>query len=87
MYAIEYLEEAIEELTRLDPVMQKRIKEKINLLGSDPASLGNNIKPFKGKHKGKARLRVGDYRVVFQKQDNRIVILIIRIGHRSRIYD
>ena len=32
------------------------------------------------------RLRVGSYRVIFKKEDRRLLILIIRIGHRKEIY-
>lgn len=86
MYAIEFLPAAKKELANLDFVIQKQLKEKIILLASDPAQLKNNIKPLKGEYAGKFRLRVRDYRVIFQIIEEKILITIVRIGHRKEIY-
>ncbi len=86
MYAIEFLPTAKKELSSLDFVIQKQLKEKILLLASDPATLKNNIKPLKGEYGGKFRLRVRNYRVIFQIVDEKVLILIVRIGHRKEIY-
>jgi mRNA interferase RelE/StbE len=32
------------------------------------------------------RVRVGDYRIVYEIHDNRLVIIVIKIGHRRQIY-
>lgn len=86
MYRIEFLPAAKKELANLDFVIQKQLKEKIILLASDPAQLKNNIKPLKGEYTGKFRLRVRDYRVIFQIIEEKILITIVRIGHRKEIY-
>ena len=86
MYSIEFLPAAKKELKRLDPVVRKQIQEKIILLAEDPARLRNNIKALKGEFAGKFRLRVRNYRVIFQIVEERVVIIIVRIGHRSEIY-
>ena len=39
------------------------------------------IKALQGK-KGLLRLRVGDYRVIYQVEDNRLLILVVEVGHR-----
>lgn len=86
MYAIEFLPAAKKELANLDFVIQKQLKQKIILLASDPVQLKNNIKPLKGEYAGKFRLRVRDYRVIFQIIEEKILITIVRIGHRKEIY-
>ncbi len=86
MYAIEFLPSAKKELAELDFVIQKQLKEKILLLASEPVTLKNNIKPLKGEYSGKFRLRVRDYRVIFQIVDEKVLILIVRIGHRKEVY-
>ncbi|MCK5800717.1 MAG: type II toxin-antitoxin system RelE/ParE family toxin [Deltaproteobacteria bacterium] len=86
MYAIEFLPAAKKELKRLDFVVQKRIKEKILLLATDPAKLKNNIKPLKGEFSGKFRLRVGNQRVIFRIIEKKVLIIVIRIGHRKEVY-
>ncbi|MCK9372857.1 MAG: type II toxin-antitoxin system RelE/ParE family toxin [Sulfuricurvum sp.] len=86
MYAIEFLPSAKKELSQLDRVIQKQLKEKIILLATDPDKLKNNIKALKGEYSGKFRLRVRDYRVIFRITEEKILITIIRIGHRKEIY-
>jgi len=43
-------------------------------------------KPLKGKHKGKFRKRAGNYRVVYLKENNILLITVIRIAHRKEVY-
>lgn len=86
MYAIEFLPSAKKELSGLDFVIQKQLKEKIILLATDPAQLKNNIKPLRGEYSGKFRLRVRDYRIIFRIEEEKVLIMIIRIGHRKEVY-
>jgi len=86
MYEIEFLPSAQKELKQLDFVVQKQIKKKILLLAEDPNKLKNNIKALKGEYAGKFRLRVRDYRVIFQIVERKVLIIIVRIGHRKEIY-
>lgn len=86
MYAIEFLPSAKKELSQLDRVIQKQLKEKIILLATDPDRLKNNIKALKGEYSGKFRLRVRDYRVIFRITEEKILITIIRIGDRKEVY-
>ena len=83
-YRLEFKRSAVKDLTRLDRTVQVIIKDKLDLLCADPATLAPNIKRLTGS--GLFRLRVGDYRVVFTKDDDRIVILVVRIGHRKEVY-
>ena len=86
MYSIEFLKEAVEELSRIDPIWQKRILNKLKILSADPKNLANNIKKLKGKFQEYYRLRIGDYRVIYSQENERLVIIIIRVGHRREIY-
>lgn len=86
MYQIKFLEKAAKELAKIDPIWQRRIKTKIQLLAQDPAALKSNIKALKGKYSNFARLRVGNYRIIFKIYNNELIILIIRIAHRQEIY-
>jgi mRNA interferase RelE/StbE len=71
---------SIEHFPRRDLV---KIKKKIDELGTnlpDPATTkmkGNN--PF---HK----IRSGDYRIVYEIHDDRLVILVVKVGHRKDVY-
>jgi len=87
MYSLVFLTSAKKEFKKLDFVVQKRIKEKLILLVENPDVLKNNIKPLKGEHQGKFRLRINQYRVIFQIKDDELIITIIRVGHRKEVYE
>lgn len=86
MYELNFLSSAKKEFVKLDTVAQKIIKEKLLLLVTNPDILKNNIKALKGEYKGKFRLRINQYRVVFQVKEEILVIIVIRIGHRKEVY-
>ena len=75
------------DLSKLDPQHSKRILkflyERVAKL-DDPRSLGRAMQgPFLGEF---WRYRVGDYRVICEIEDDRVVVLVLRIGHRKYIY-
>ena len=86
MYKVEFLKEALDELKRIDSIWQKRIINKIKILSKNPQSLANNIKKLKGKYNEYYRLRVGNYRIIYSEERDHLTILIVRIGHRRKIY-
>ena len=86
MYELHFLNSAKKEFAKLDIVAQKTIKEKLLLLVTNPDVLKNNIKALKGEYKGKFRLRINQYRVVFQVKDEELIIIVVRVGHRKEVY-
>lgn len=86
MYELHFLSSAKKEFTKLDTVAQKIIKEKLLILTTNPDTLKNNIKTLKGEYKGKFRLRINQYKVVFQVKDEELIIIVIRVGHRKEVY-
>lgn len=86
MYRIQFVKKAVKELSKIDPIWQKRIKDRIQLLASNPAVLKSNIKKLKGKYSKFALLRVGNYRIIFKIENEELLILIIRITHRKEAY-
>lgn len=86
MYELHFLRSAKKEFKKLDTVAQKTIKEKLLLLVTNPDVLKNNITPLQGEYKGKFRLRINQYRVVFQVKDEEIIIIVVRVGHRKEVY-
>ena len=87
MYSLQFLSSAKKEFQKLDKPTQKIIKEKLILLVKNPLLFKNKIKPLKGEHKGKFRLRVHQYRVVFKIEDNQMFIIVIKIAHRKEVYE
>ncbi len=86
MYHLKFLGKAEKDLQRIDLPHRIIIKEKLLLLAKNPEVLKNNIKKLSGSKENYYRLRVGNYRVIFQRKDKALVILVIRIGHRREIY-
>lgn len=86
MYELLFLSSAKKEFAKLDTVAQKSIKEKLLLLVTNPDILKNNIKALKGDYKGKFRLRIKQYRVVFQVKDKELIIIVVRVRHRKEVY-
>ncbi len=85
-YRIVFLDKALDEFKKIDRARQKIIKAKLMILAKNPAALKNNIKRLSGPDDAIYRLRVGAYRVLFKKDESRLVILVVRIGHRREIY-
>lgn len=86
MYELRFLGRAVDDLAKIDKPQQRIIKAKLLILAEDPEALKNNIKRLKGDIDDLYRLRVGSYRIIFQRNRNELLILILRIGHRSEIY-
>ena len=82
-YRIEILPSAKKELAALQSKDRKRIDKNILSLGDDPRPYG--VKALKGG-KNLYRLRVGDYRIIYEIRDRVLVVLIVRIGHRREVY-
>lgn len=87
MYQVEYTPKAIKQLQKTDKHIRKLIYAWIdkNLQNcSDPRQHGKGLS---ANRSGQWRYRIGDYRLIADIQDERVVILILEIGHRRDIYD
>jgi mRNA interferase RelE/StbE len=74
---------AIQTLHRMPANIATLIRLKIDAYAADPASQAINVTALKGR--AGIRLRVGDWRVIMDDQDN--VLAVLDIGPRSGIYD
>ena len=84
-WIVEFTPRAEKAVKRLDRSVRKRVFDKLREIqgADDPRDF---LKSMTGPLTGMFRLRVGDYRVIIDIQDDRCVILAIDIGHRSTIY-
>ena len=85
MYHVEFIKSVKKSFSKLDKYTQTILLNWIekNLEGCDNPRLFG--KPLSGDRKGQWRYRVGDYRVITLIQDNKLIILVIAIGHRRDI--
>jgi len=86
MYELKFLGRALQDFKKIDFPHQKIIKEKLLILAENPEILKNNIRKLAGTKEDYYRLRVGNYRIIYEKRDNDLIILIIRIGHRGEVH-
>jgi mRNA interferase RelE/StbE len=82
-YSIEFTPAASRDLGSLPKNAQKRIGKKIDALAHNPRPAG--VVAIKG-WEGLLRLRVGAYRVIYRVEDDRLIVLVVRIGHRKDVY-
>jgi mRNA interferase RelE/StbE len=85
-WTVSFEPRAFTELSKIDRKAQRKIIRFLQerVAGSrDPRQFG---KPLKGEKAGLWRYRIGDYRVVSQIQDERSVVLVLRVGHRGGVY-
>lgn len=84
-YSVEFTRSAEKEFGRLPRKLQLRAAEAISLLAENPYSELIKVKKLKGAE-DLYRIRIADYRIVYELRDERLIILIIKIGHRREIY-
>ena len=73
---------AAEFLKRADAPLRRRIRDRLRELVSSPKETGQRLKysPF-------WRLRIGDYRAIFEVDEEERRVIILFIGHRREVYD
>ena len=86
MYEVVYTVQAVKELKKLDKQTRTFILAWIekNLVGcSDPRLHGKGLT---ANRSGQWRYRIGDYRVLAEIQEGKLIILVLSAGHRKNIY-
>ena len=84
-WEIRFLKDAVDQLAKLDKKTAERITAKMREVAAleDPRSMG---KALSGSLAGLWRYRVGDYRVICDIEDAKLVIIVIDAAHRSKVY-
>ncbi len=86
-YSLEFTDKALKQLKKMDKATAALIigwLEK-NVQGCDNPRLHG--KPLTANRIGQWRYRIGDYRVITEIEDNRLVVIVITVGHRREIYN
>jgi mRNA interferase RelE/StbE len=71
------------QLKKLSAQVLEQLGSAIDKLGQDPRPSG--VKKLKGASNF-YRVRSGDYRIIYQIQDQQLIVLIVSVGHRQEIY-
>ena len=83
MYKVAFEKNAAKEFLKLDKDARELIAAKIIDLKNGNFS---NDKQLKGKYKNTFRKRAGNYRIVYLKENDVLLITVIRIAHRKEVY-
>jgi mRNA interferase RelE/StbE len=83
---VEILPSALKELKALPQKAADLVDARIRALAANPRPQG--YKSLKGKRwKGLCRIRSGNYRVIYEVRDDRLIVAVIKIGDRKDVYD
>lgn len=82
-YRIELRPAAARDLRKLDPQVRRRVQGAIALLAHDPRPPG--ARALRGRPG--FRVRVGDYRIIYTVEDDVLLVVVVRLGHRSDVYN
>ncbi|HMM83264.1 MAG TPA: type II toxin-antitoxin system RelE/ParE family toxin [Terrimesophilobacter sp.] len=83
-YSVTIAPAAERQLRKFDPQVRRRVHAAIELLAADPRP-PKAIQLVGGA--GEWRVRTGDYRIIYEIYDDRLLVLVLRVGHRREIYE
>jgi len=81
-YSVSILRRAQAQLARIDRQDQDRVIDAVRALGENPRPQG--CRKMSGRPAW--RIRVGSYRVIYEIHDDRLLVLVITVGHRKDAY-
>ena len=84
MYSLVYSKDARKFLRKIPKTDSNRIRAKLNSLAGDPYAANNNV--TKMQNRAGYRLRVGNWRVIYDIDDQKVIIIVIKIGSRGEVY-
>ena len=82
-YSIRFTLRAQGDLCTLDRPVQQRLRRHIDRLGENPFPPGAQKLHAEEPY---YRIRVGDYRVIYQVEPHQLVVIVVKIGHRKDVY-
>lgn len=84
MYKIVFKREAAKSLSKLPRNVAKTIRQKLEAIAANPYAENPNAKKLQGREG--YRLRVGDWRVLYEIQNDQLVILVLKVAPRGEVY-
>jgi mRNA interferase RelE/StbE len=85
VHDIQFAPSAERELEKLPKPIQVRIGLALAGLAVDPRPSG--VKKLKGQHYDRYRIRLGDFRVIYEVHDSELVVLVVKVGNRDDLYN
>jgi mRNA interferase RelE/StbE len=83
LYSIQFTPRAQRDFSTLDRAIQQRLRRHIDQLAENPFPIGakklHAEEPF-------YRIRVSDYRIIYQVEASELLVIVVKIGHRREVY-
>ncbi len=83
-YSVQIISSAQKEIKKLEANIRQKVVEKIHALAADPRPVG--VLKLQSRVE-KYRIRLGDFRIVYQINDASLIVLVIKVGDRKDVYD
>ena len=83
MLELVYTPHAVRDIKKLDPVVQKKLEKALEKLQTNPLGLSKKLEAFA---LGGYRYRFGSYRILFDLDNAKKRIVILKVGHRREVY-
>ncbi len=80
-FEVRWTESSFKKLEKLDRQIQRRIVEKLEESAEDPYATAKKLAGV-----NLYSIRVGDYRVIVSIERNKMIVFVIDLGHRSKVY-
>lgn len=84
MYKIAFTHQAAKAIYRAPSTVAASIRKKLEQLAADP--FAENLDVKKLQNRPGYRLRVGDWRVIYEIQKNEVIIMVLKIAPRGEVY-
>lgn len=84
MYRIEFTRPALKDLRALPASLVATLRTKLEAVAAEPYGAHPNVKRLSGSTG--YRLRVGDWRVLYELEDDRLLVLVVRVAARGQAY-
>jgi mRNA interferase RelE/StbE len=83
-YDVQLAPAAVRQLRKLDPAGRRRVQAAIDLLATEPRPPA--ARQLVGGA-GEWRVRTGDFRILYEIHDERLLVLVIKVGHRRDVHE
>ena len=84
MYQVVYTKQAARALQKMPRNLASQVRQKLDRLAEDPYAANNNV--TKLQERPGYRLRIGDWRVIYELEDDVLRILVLKIAPRGEVY-
>ena len=84
MYKVLFTKQVYKALRRIPQDAVNRMRKKLDQIAVDPYAKHANV--TKLQNRPGYRLRIGDWRIIYDIQDDELIILVLKVGSRGEIY-